>query len=444
VTDVRRDRGGRAGAATLSRGGAAPERAAAGPVATVLTAAVGPAVAGLAVLTAVVLVGWITDTRGTASAGAAIRLAADTWLLAHGGVLHYPGGSADAMPLGLTALAAGLLFRAGAAAGASPAASGRRGPVRLVVAMAGLYGLIAAFVATAAGTASVHVGVPSAVLGATGLAAVAGGAGAVRSAGLGAAVAARLPGWAPAVARAAAVAVAVLLAAGAFVVAGSLALHGGRARDLTDALDPGLSGGILLALTGLVLVPNAAVWTTGFIAGPGFAVGAGTSVSPFAVTLGPVPALPLLAALPQTDTPLPAVRAVLLVPILAGALCGLVISRSAPGGAVQRARHAAYAALAGGAAMAVLAVLAGGSVGGGYLTAVGPSPWQLAAATALEVGVPAALVAAVLPGRTATPAAGEPSRAGEPAAAGAAADPPAGEGAAPAPGPSALDGGDEA
>ena len=46
---------------------------------------------------------------------------------------------------------------------------------------------------------------------------------------------------------------------------------------------------------------------------------------------------------------------------------------------------------------AVLAVLAGGALGPGYLAAVGPSGWQVALALAVEVGVPAAVTAALVP-----------------------------------------------
>ncbi|HVQ93529.1 MAG TPA: DUF6350 family protein, partial [Mycobacteriales bacterium] len=186
---------------------------------------------------------------------------------------------------------------------------------------------------------------------------------------------------------------------------------------------------------GLLLVPNAAIWAAGYVTGPGFAVGAGTGVSPFGAVLGPVPALPLLAALPAGAPP-QAMRLVLIAPLLAGVLAGLTVARRVPagdpsdlsdpagrpadrpegrsgwpgGGAAGRGRArrcAGYGAAAGvlaGGVMAVLAVLSGGSVGAGYLTAIGPSPWQFGLAVAVEVGVPAALVAALLPPRTSGPA----------------------------------------
>ena len=58
---------------------------------------------------------------------------------------------------------------------------------------------------------------------------------------------------------------------------------------------------------------------------------------------------------------------------------------------------------------AVLAVLAGGALGPGYLAAVGPSGWQVAAALAVEVGVPAAVTAALVPTRARDRAAKSPA-----------------------------------
>jgi hypothetical protein len=440
VTDVLRGRGRPSGKDPGDTGAEHRESGAddlaghtSSPVAASI-AAFGVALTGLAVLTAVVLVAWVTDTRGTASAGAAVRLAADAWLLAHGGVLSIPGGSVDAVPLGLTVLPALLLYRAGGALAGGPAGRDLGSAARSVGGLAALYGAIAAVVAHAAGTPTARVGPLSAAAGAAVLALAAAGTGLVRAAGLTGSLSAVLPRPVPVVARAAVFAVLGLLAAGAAVAAIALAVHAGRAMELTRALDPGVVGGVLLLVVGLLLVPNGAVWAAAYATGPGFAVGAGTGVSPFGVTLGPVPALPMLAALPQSDAPPQALRVLVLVPLLVGALAGLAVARAVPvagygdaesgaagsgaasgaagsgaasgaagsrpagsGRARQCAGYGAAVGLLTGAALALLAVLAGGSVGGGYLTAVGPSPWQFGLATAIEVGVPAALVAALIP-----------------------------------------------
>ncbi|MFL6130039.1 MAG: DUF6350 family protein, partial [Mycobacteriales bacterium] len=197
-----------------------------------------------------------------------------------------------------------------------------------------------------------------------------------------------------------------------------LGVHAGRVGDLARTLDPGLVGGGVLVVGCILLLPNAALWAVAYAAGPGFAVGVGTGISPFAAVLGPVPAFPLLAALPQDGSPPPAVRAVLLLPVLAGVAAGVVLVRSLPpepattDGARHRMLPAAgwglVAGLAAAVALTLLAAVAGGRLGDGYLAAVGPSPWQVALALALEVGAPAAITAAVLPPGEPTPS--EPDR----------------------------------
>jgi hypothetical protein len=386
------------------------------------TGAAGAAVSGIAIVAAVVLVAWATDSRTGASAQDAVRTAANAWLLAHRGTLRLPSGTATAVPLGLTVLPAVLLHRAGVSVARSLGIADHLPDSRLpdsrravrpalraaagaVVALAAAYAALAALVARLAATPAVAVGAVPAAAGAAVLATVAAGIGVVRAAHLGGALAGLLPPAAAAVAQAAAAAVAMLLAAGAALVVLGLATHAGRATALIRALDPGLVGGAVLLLVDVLLAPNAVVWGVGYAAGPGFAVGAGTVVSPFGSTLGPVPALPLLAALPQGENAPPALRAVLVIPVAAGALAGVLVGRRLPAGTPPRWAAAAGAATgaAAGAALAVLAALAGGSVGGGYLTAVGPSPWQVGVAVMAEVGVPAALAAALMPPRARAP-----------------------------------------
>jgi hypothetical protein len=365
-----------------------------------LTAAAGAALSGLVVVAAVVLVAWATDSRTGASARDALRTAADAWLLAHRGTLRLPSGTVAAVPLGLTVLPAALLDRAGVSVARNLGIGddlGRAG--RALAALTGGYAALAAVVARLAGTPAASIGPVSAGIGAAVLAAVAGGVGMVRAGRLGPAVTRLLPPAAPAVARATGAAVATLLAAGAALVVLGLAAHAGRAVALTRALDPGLVGAVVLLLVGVVLAPNAVVWGAAYAAGPGFAVGAGTGVSPFGSALGAVPALPLLAALPQGAAPPAAARTVLVVPVAAGALAGVLVSRRLPPGTPARwaAVAGAGTGVATGAALAALAALSGGAVGGGYLTAVGPSPWQVGLAVMVEVGAPAALTAALLP-----------------------------------------------
>ena len=114
-------------------------------------------------------------------------------------------------------------------------------------------------------------------------------------------------------------------------------MHHDRAVLLIDSLGAGVGGGLLVALLCLLYLPTAAVWGLAFVVGPGFAVGAGTTVSVGGTDLGAVPAFPLLAALPQEPGPAWA-PVVLLVPVAAGVVAGLLCRRS---GAVADGRAGA-------------------------------------------------------------------------------------------------------
>ncbi|QCX28325.1 DUF6350 family protein [Nocardioides jishulii] len=87
------------------------------------------------------------------------------------------------------------------------------------------------------------------------------------------------------------------------VLVAALGLGLGQALEMVDSL--GLSGAeaLQLVLLNVGFAPNAVLMTSAFLLGPGFAVGVGTVVSPTVVTLGPLPLLPLLAALPEAGTP---------------------------------------------------------------------------------------------------------------------------------------------
>jgi hypothetical protein len=193
-----------------------------------------------------------------------------------------------------------------------------------------------------------------------------------------------------------AAALAVLLAGGALVTGASLTSHLGRAGDLTTATAPGKVGGVALLVLGLSLVPNAAVWGSSWLAGPGFHVGVATAVGPYGTSLGPVPSLPLLAALPGPVSPWVGIVA-MCVPLAGGAVAGVLVVRrmKAPGWAVA-CREAALVGPCAGAVAALAGWLSGGPVGGGRLTDVGPSPWLFGLTVAVEVAVAAAAAAFVV------------------------------------------------
>jgi len=393
----------------------APDQRPASVVGAATTAAGWAAGVGLIAVTVVVLLAWAAEPRSGAPAGAALQLAADGWLLAHGVPLKVAGATFGLIPLALTTLPAYLLSRAGA----SVARAARVGDVttaaRATAVLTATYAVLAALVTGPAATTGVSASPLRAALSAGLLALVCGGAGVLRGSGvlhssrLEGGIGVRpgnasrpesgpLAGASAALreaARGGAIAVAAVLAGAALVAGAALATRAGGVRGVFDALGTGVAGGIFLLLISLAYLPNLAIWSAAFLVGPGFAVGNGTGVGLFGVRLHPLPALPLLAALPAG--PVHRWLLVLLaVPVAGGLLAGVAVGRRTAGGEVSRRRLIGTAAGTGPAAglmLGLLCLLSGGPAGSGRLSAVGPSAWRVALVLAAEVGVPAAAVA---------------------------------------------------
>ncbi|HSF27031.1 MAG TPA: DUF6350 family protein, partial [Actinomycetes bacterium] len=391
-------------AAGRRRAPADPRPVAAAPAAGVV-AALTAAALSLLVATVAVLVAWVSATRTEIGGGDALRTAVQTWLLAHHGGLQLGGaGAGDGsgflglVPLGLTALPAVLLAAAAARAVRMMHVRTLRGGLPLYLALVASYAVVPVALAPLADTDDVRPLASQAFLGALVLSALAGGYGVLRGAGLWPSLRRSMPPMVRAVTAAATAATALLLGAGAVLAAASLGLHAGQVTELVRSLDPGPAGGVVLLLTGVMLVPNAVVWAAAYAIGPGFAVGAGTSVGPFAVHLGAVPAFPLLGALPSEPAMPLVALVVLLTPFAAGVVAGIIVVRRT-GWLPERAQTgwAAVAGVVSGMVLGVLAALSGGPVGGGRMATVGPSPWQVGLFAALEIGLAGALTAWALP-----------------------------------------------
>lgn len=198
------------------------------------------------------------------------------------------------------------------------------------------------------------------------------------------------------VARGSAVVVAGLAGAGALAVAVALLLRGGEIVALFEAGNLDLVGIVVVGLGQLAYVPTLVVFGMSFLAGPGFAVGAGTAVSPAGTQLGVVPGIPVLGALPESTSPWTLM--LVLVPVALGALAGWIarsrfVSARPPADAsapstepiAPRLAIGAGIAVVAAAAVALLAATASGSMGPGRLAVSGPEPGPVALAVGLEV-----------------------------------------------------------
>lgn len=183
-----------------------------------------------------------------------------------------------------------------------------------------------------------------------------------------------------------AVAAALLLLA-SIVTAGAIAFSYARIITLYEGLHTEVLGGIAVTLGELAFLPNLVIWAASWLIGPGFALGTGSTVSPLATQLGPVPAIPLLGALPQGELAFGFVG--LVVPVIAAFLVGAILGPDARRTLERRELIlvALGIGLVGGIILGLLAWLSGGSAGPGRLMTVGPNPWAVGGWGALEFAV---------------------------------------------------------
>ncbi|MCP2335495.1 cell division protein PerM [Actinomadura rupiterrae] len=373
---------------------------------------------GLAVLTTITLAGWIAAPRTAFGHGlpGVFRTAVNFWLVSHHAGFSVDHGRVGLLPLGVLLIPGFLLYRSGGwmirrglprDAVRHPAAAGgadaRRAVLGAAVALAAPYAALAGLLALAAASPVAKPSPWQAVVACFTVAAVSGGMGAARTvvaargrrvrSGLGALLR-LLPERPRSLVVGVAGSVSVLLGGGAVLVGASLAMHTGEAARQYDLLAPGIVGGVLLVLVQVAFLPNAVIWGMAYAIGPGFAVGAGTSVSANGVILDVVPVFPPLAALPQPGpAPVPSLLA-LAVPFLAGAVGGVLTVRAMPSTVSESAPLWGFASGAlTGLVTAVLAALSGGPLGGERMATVGPSAWQVGLLAALEVGISAAIAA---------------------------------------------------
>lgn len=189
-----------------------------------------------------------------------------------------------------------------------------------------------------------------------------------------------------------------LAGVGAAVVALAMFLRGGQMVTLFQSSNADLTGAITLALAQLAYLPTLVVWGATYAAGPGFALGTGTAVSPAATNLGVIPGIPVLGAIPEGGAPLLLLLALLVV--AAGFVAGWVARRvlresdSAPQDREPLLpRVVVFAAIVAlsAAGAAIAAALSAGAFGPGRLEHVGPDAGAFALAVAIEVAVGAAI-----------------------------------------------------
>lgn len=374
-----------------------PPAAHTGPRSLAVGAAVAGAAAAATVLVGclvVALAGWFaSDGGGHGTTRDAIRVGTDAWLVAQGAHLHLVvggvGATVTALPLGLTLLSVYAAHRFGAWAAATSAVEDARTLALGVLVLAGVHGLLALGAALLASSATAEPSLLGAFAGGFLVALLGGGTGLLRGACPLVDWRDRVPEPVRAVALGALVATLLVVALGAVLLAVALLLDFGTAANVLSRLHVDTAGGLLSTLLVAAVAPNAALLSGSYLLGPGFAVGTGTVVSPALVTLGPVPAFPLLAALPSPGTPAAWVSGLVAAPVLAAVVATVLMLRRHPALTYDAgALRGLGAGLAGGVLLTAAIALAGGSVGPGRMTDVGADllPTLVSATVAMGVG----------------------------------------------------------
>ncbi len=178
-----------------------------------------------------------------------------------------------------------------------------------------------------------------------------------------------------------------LVALVALVVA--FVLDFSTAANVVSQLHADAGAVLLMTLVTIGVAPNAMLFSSSYLLGPGFTVGTGTTVSTGAVVLGPLPMFPLLAALPDQGPQPWWTEWLMLIPVLLAAYVAGRVQRDRPVLAWdQAAIRGCAGGIAAGIALAALSLLAGGAVGPGRMAQVGPDAFEvlLHAITSFGIG----------------------------------------------------------
>jgi hypothetical protein len=341
-------------------------------------AAVVVAAGGWLVAASLTLLLWATAAPAGSDPAIPLHVSGELWLAAHHVLLHAPDGPFGLSPLGFTLLPVFGLVAAGRR-------TARRAPeyaLRASVGVAAGYAVCACVIAASSVGDGLTAEYSQVLLYPAVLAFAAHAAGAAR------AIRDLLPAaeapWLPAAARGTLAALCVYLGAAALLAAAFIVVHADDAFTVQRRIGGGLAGQAGLFLIDLALVPNAALWGVGVLAGPGFVLGTGTSVSLLSVVRGPLPLLPLLAATPASQHPAAGWLVLFAVPVAAGAIGAAVIGRTARTWPDRFTAGAATAA-AGGLVLAVAELYAGGPVAFGQMSVVGSSAWLVGALASVEL-----------------------------------------------------------
>src|SRR3954451_13151162 len=331
------------------------------------------ALTGLVLCMSVALTGWfLADAGAHGDTTDALRVGADLWLAGHGSQVVLAAVPIGITPLALTMMVVLIAFRAGRWAARHAAPVDDRGLAGAVATFTCAYVVVAVVTCVLASRAGASPALVGALVGAVLVAALGGGCGLATGTGRLAAGLAGAPDWLRDVGTGALTGALYLVAAGAALVGVSLLLSFNEAATVLSELHLSTGDALSFTVVMALFAPNAALFGVSYLVGPGFAFGTGTTISPTAVSLGVVPAFPVLAALPHEGPTPPWLVALLVVPALAAGLgTASTMRRRNPLGHDVAAMRGAGAGFLGGVLVTLLVGLSGGSLGTGRMTDIG-------------------------------------------------------------------------
>ena len=337
-------------------------------------AALAAAATMMVTLMAVAVIGWfLADAGAHGQTTDALRVGADAWLVGNGSGFSVRGAPLGIVPLALTGLIFFVVYRYGRWAATTSQEVDDDSTLGLAaVIFTGLYVVVAVITCVVLGGDGTGPGLGRAILGSLLIAGVAGTLGMAAGTGRLSATVDRVPGWVRSVVYGAAASFLLLLVASAVLVAVMVMLGLNQASAMMSGLHLAPGDYVMYTLATIAVAPNAVLLGGAYLLGPGFAVGTGTAVSPSVVSLGPMPAFPLLAGLPDAGPTPEWTIGFLAVPVLV-AIIGSVLAQRAYGvTAYDSAALRGFGCGFGAALISTLAIaLAGGPMGTGLMADIG-------------------------------------------------------------------------
>ncbi|MEV6243581.1 DUF6350 family protein [Lentzea sp. NPDC051838] len=354
-----------------------------------VAAAIGSVVVGYAAVAALLALISATATYAAFSTAGVLSAAAPAWLAAHHVPLRFDAGQLGVLPLLPTALLMLLVARTAASAADR---LGLYEPLQargVVLSIAGAHAVVGGTIALIMGDGVVRATPAVAFFGCAAVSGLAATLGVARRCGLVEIVFDKLDPVALHGLRAGFMALFALISAGALAVGAGLAISWPRTSELFAGAGPSVGVGLGVFLLCLGYLPNAIIAGLSYVAGAGFSMGA-VEITPLRFVPGPVPSVPLLAAMPEEAVVWsPAVLAgAALIGGFVGWTCRKVSDRPS-----SRFRAVLVAAITAAVGCLVLAATAGGRLASGAFDPVTVPAGLLALMVALWVLVPGVLVA---------------------------------------------------